>query len=56
MNENNSYNKFASDLVVVFTKQGGFVGIKQKIFYDSFTKELTFIDERNNTFSVSKYR
>jgi hypothetical protein len=54
MNENSSYNKFSSDLVVVFTKEGGFVGIKQKIFYDSFTKELTFIDERNNTFRVSK--
>ena len=53
MNENNSYNKFSSDLIVVYTKGGGFVGIKQKIFYDSFTKELTFIDERNNTFRVS---
>ncbi len=54
MNENSSYNTFSSDIVVVYTKEGGFVGIKQKIFYDSFTKELTFIDERNNTFRVSK--
>ena len=28
--------------------------INQKIFYDSFTKELTYIDERNNSFKVSK--
>ena len=54
MNEYNSYNKFSSDLVVIYAKGGGFVGIKQKIFYDSFTKELTFMDERNNTFKVSK--
>ena len=54
MNENISYNGFSSDLVVVYTKEGGFVGIKQKIFYDSFTNELIFIDERNNTFRVSK--
>ena len=54
MNENNSYNEFSSNSIVVYTKDGGFVGIKQKIFYDHFTKELTFIDERNNTFRVSK--
>ena len=54
MTENNSYNRSSSDLIVVYTKEGGLVGIKQKIFYDSFTKELTFIDERNNTFGVSK--
>ena len=54
MNENNSYNKFSSDLIVVYIKEGGIVGIRQKIFYDSFTKELTFIDERNNSFKVSK--
>lgn len=54
MNENNSYNKHDSDFIVVYTKEGGFVGIKQKIFYDFFTKELTFIDQRNNTFGVSK--
>ena len=54
MNESNSYNRFSSDLIIVYTKEGGFVGIKQKIFYDSFTKELTFINERNNTFRVSK--
>ena len=54
MNENNLYNKFSSDLIVVYIKEGGIVGIKQKIFYDSFTKELTFIDQINNTFRVSK--
>jgi len=53
MNKKISYNKFSSNLIVVFTKEGGFVGIKQKILYDSFTKELIFIDERNNTFRVS---
>jgi len=47
MNENKSYNRYSSDLVIVYAKEGGFVGIKQKIFYDSFTKELTFIDLRN---------
>jgi hypothetical protein len=50
LNENTSYNKFSSDLIVVYTKYGGIVGIKQKIFCDSFTKELTFIDERINSF------
>jgi len=54
MNENNSYNKFSSDLIVVFTKEGGIVGVKQKIFYDSFTKELIFIDEKTSTVKVSK--
>lgn len=54
MNENKSYNRYSSDLVIVYAKEGGFVGIKQKIFYDSFTKELTFIDLRNNTFRVSE--
>jgi hypothetical protein len=53
MNENNSYDGFSSDLIVVYTKEGGIAGIKQKTFYDSFTKELTFIDEKNNTFRVS---
>ena len=53
MNKKISYNKFSSNLIVVFTKEGGFVGIKQKILYDSFTKELIFTDERNNTFRVS---
>lgn len=54
VNENNCYNRFSSDFIVVYTKEGGFVGIRQKIFYDSFTRELTFVDERNNTFRVSK--
>jgi hypothetical protein len=54
MNENDSYNRSSSNLIVVYTKEGGLVGINHKIFYDSFTKELTFIDERNNTFRVSK--
>jgi len=40
-------------LIVVYTKKGGIVGLKQKIFYDSFTKELIFIDERNKSFRVS---
>lgn len=54
MNENNLYDKFSSGFAVVYVKGGGLVGIKQKIFYDSFTKELTFIDQKNNTFRVSK--
>ena len=54
MNENNSYDKFSSGFAVVYIKGGGLVGIKQKRFYDSFTKELTFIDQKNNTFRVSK--
>jgi hypothetical protein len=54
MNENNSYNKYSFDLIVVYTKEGGIAGIKQKIFYDNFTKELIFIDQRNQTFKVSE--
>lgn len=54
MNGNNSYDKFSSGFAVVYIKEGGIVGIKQKIFYDTFTKELTSIDQRNNTFGVSK--
>ena len=54
MNENNSYDKFSSGFAAVYIKEGGLVGIKQKRFYDSFTKELTFIDQKNNTFRVSK--
>jgi len=54
MKENNSYYKFSSGFAVVYINEGGLVGIKQKIFYDSFTKELTFIDQKNNTCRVSK--
>ncbi len=54
MNENNSYNRLSSDLIIVYIKEGDFVGLEQKIFYDSFTNELAFIDERNNTFRISK--
>ena len=54
MNENNSYDKFSSGFAAVYIKEGGLVGIKQKRFYDSFTKELTFIDQRSNTSRVSK--
>ncbi|MDF0682384.1 MAG: hypothetical protein P0116_15615 [Candidatus Nitrosocosmicus sp.] len=54
MKENNSYDNFSSGFAVVYIKEGGLVGIKQKIFYDSITKELTFIDQKNNTYRVSK--
>jgi hypothetical protein len=49
-----SHNSSHSDLIFVYIKEGGFVGMRQKIFYDSFTKELTFVDERSNTFRIKK--
>ena len=54
MDKEYSYNAPHSDLIVVYTKEGGFIGMRQKIFYDSFTKELTFMDERSNTFRIKK--
>ncbi len=35
--------------VFIFTKTGGIGGLKKRISYDSFTKELVSIDEKDDT-------
>jgi len=54
MIENNLYNRISSDLLVVYIKKGVQREQNKKIFCDSFIKELTFIEARNNTSRVSK--
>jgi hypothetical protein len=54
MNKDHLHNSSHSEVVFVYIKEGGFIEMRQKTLYDSFTKEITFVFGRENTFRITK--